>query len=60
MLLLHQSLEYQMIDCQERRVRHRHHSFLLPTMPHDASVPRPQRAALNAGRGPGGFAKGRS
>src|SRR5947209_12444824 len=47
-----------MVDRPEHRVRHRHVGFLVPAMPHHASVPGPQRTVLGADRRPGGFDEG--
>jgi len=44
------ALREEMVDRPEHRVRDRHYSLLVSTMPHDASVPRPQRAVLGPDR----------
>jgi len=45
-LAVRRALGQDMVDRPEHRVRDRHHGFLVPTMPHDASVPRPQRLVV--------------
>src|SRR5215472_17533832 len=39
-----------MVNRPEHRGRDRHYSLLVPTMPHDAPVPRPQRTVLGPDR----------
>src|SRR5207245_2263585 len=48
----------EMIDRPKHRVGHGHHGFLVPAMPHYASVSGLQRTVLRASRRCGGFDEG--
>jgi hypothetical protein len=54
------ALGQEVVDRPEHCVRHCHHGFLVPPMPHDAAIPRPQRATLDADPGPRGFDQDRA
>src|SRR3989454_4478247 len=54
------ALGEEMIDRPKHRVGHGHHGFLVPAMPHHASVSGLQRTVLRASRRRGGFDEGHS